>query len=227
MIGGAQAAWREVRWVVLALVGSTVVGALLRWRGVAIVAGGLLAWVCYFFRDPDRTPDAEGAEFILPRRMGGCRASLWSMRPHLFDVPATRISLFLSLFDVHVQRMPDTGVVRVVDYRPGSFAPAFLADSEANEANFIGVESERGPLLVAQMTGILARRIVCWAKPGDGLAKGQRFGLIKFGSRVDLYLPADCDVMVTPGQHVYGGQSVVARWSGNGLAKTEESVNRP
>ena len=85
--------------------------------------------------------------------------------------------------------------------------------ADANESNLVGLMTTRGPLLVVQMTGILARRIVCWPKVGERLSRAERFGLIKFGSRVDLYLPLDATVTVKPRQQVYGGQTVVARWA--------------
>ena len=97
-------------------------------------------------------------------------------------------------------------------YQPGSFAPAFLHFADENESNLVGLHTVHGSIAFTQMTGILARRIVCWKKVGDALAKGERFGLIKFGSRVDLYLPLNAEILVQPGQQVYGGQTVIGVW---------------
>jgi phosphatidylserine decarboxylase len=132
--------------------------------------------------------------------------------PYYFKSQARRISVFLSLFDVHVQRSPYEGLVELLHYQSGHFAPAFLQDTQSNEANLIGLATPHGPIAVKQIAGILARRIICWPKPGDTLARGQRLGLIKFGSRVDLLLPPQVEVLVQVGQQVYSGQTLMARW---------------
>jgi phosphatidylserine decarboxylase len=98
-------------------------------------------------------------------------------------------------------------------YQPGSFAPAFLKDTQDNESNLIGFSTPQGPIAVKQIAGILARRIVCWVNLEDEVSKGKHLGLIKFGSRVDLFLPPEVDVLVHVGQQVYGGQTIVARWT--------------
>jgi phosphatidylserine decarboxylase len=112
-----------------------------------------------------------------------------------------------------VQRSPYRGEVKFMRYTPGGFAPAFLNRADTNETNLLGIETAHGPLAVTQMTGILARRIICWTGVGDTLESGERFGLIKFGSRVDLYVPLDVDILARVGQQVYGGQTPLARWS--------------
>ena len=212
MIQGARIALREVYFIFVGLVAFTLGSALLRrWR-IAIVLAALLAWICYFFRDPERTPDLADDDVILAPADGRVTKIQRVAEPHFIRGQAQRITIFLSIFDVHVQRSPYAGRVKLIHYQPGGFAPAFMGHADENESNLLGLETARGPFAVTQMTGILARRIVCWAKLGDELARGERFGLIKFGSRVDLYLPENAIPLVQPGQTVYGGQTVIARW---------------
>jgi phosphatidylserine decarboxylase len=209
---GIRAAWREVRGLVLGLVTVCGLGMLLRRRVVALVAGGLLLAVFYFFRDPDRAPVPHAQPIILAPADGCVQAIEEVAEEHFLHGPAQRLTIFLSLVNVHVQRAVCAGEVRLIHYQPGGFAPAFLHRAERNETNFVGLMSAHGPLLIAQISGVLARRIVCWVKIGDRLVQGERLGLIKFGSRVDLYLPLHCKLLVAVGQRVYGGQTPVARW---------------
>lgn len=118
----------------------------------------------------------------------------------------------MSLFDVHVQRAPYQGTVKFLHYQPGNFAPAFLSDTHQNEHNLVVLSTPYGAIGVKQIAGILARRIVCWPGVGDELKRGERLGLIKFGSRVDLLLPVNVEVLVSVGDQIYGGQTIVARW---------------
>ncbi|GIV80190.1 phosphatidylserine decarboxylase [Litorilinea aerophila] len=210
-----RTAWREVRTIFLGLAILTGVGLATRQRWLAALGGLLWAWVCYFFRDPDRTPQDSDEAVILAAADGRIQRIEVVEEPRFFQGPARRIVTFLSLLDVHVQRSPYTGTVQQIHYQPGAFLPAYRPEADANEANFIGLSTPRGPLAVVQMTGVLARRIVCWRQPGDTLQRGERFGLIRFGSRVDLYLPLEAEVFVQVGQQVYGGQTPVARWPGS------------
>jgi phosphatidylserine decarboxylase len=207
-----RAARREVPaifWSLLALAGILLLRRRVLWAALAAAAW---AGVAAFFRDPERTPDRDDPRAILAPADGTVRKVERVDETPWMGGPVQRITLFLSLLDVHVQRSPADGQVAWMEYRPGSFAPAFQDAADANEANFVGIETARGKLLVAQMAGVLARRIVCWTAPGARLARGQRFGLIRFGSRVDLYAPLEVTVTVAPGQQVYGGQTVVAVW---------------
>lgn len=212
MVSGMVAAWREVRTIVLALVGVTVIAWLARLRGVALLGAALLGWIFYFFRDPERWPVASAGDLILAPADGKVTDIEVVEEPLFFQGPAQRVSVFLSLFDVHVQRAPFAGQVEFLHYQPGDFAPAFLKDTHSNEFNLIGFSTRHGLVGVKQITGILARRIVCWAEIGDNLERGQRLGLIKFGSRVDLLLPLEVELLVQVGQKVYGGQTVMGRW---------------
>ena len=212
MIDGFLIAWREVKAIVLGLL-ALLFFALGRGQTWLVwLSAGLLGWVAYFFRDPERTPDQTGPHVILAPADGRITDVELVEEPFFIKGQACRISLFLSLFDVHVQRAPYQGQVQFLHYQPGSFAPAFLKDTQDNEYNLIGFDTPHGPIVVKQIAGILARRIVCWVQPDDEVAAGQRIGLIKFGSRVDLLLPPDVAVQVKIGEQIYGGQTVVAHW---------------
>jgi phosphatidylserine decarboxylase len=214
MYSGITAAWREVRLIVLGLAGAGLAAWLARRRMLALACTVLLSWVFYFFRDPERAPDSDEPETILAPADGRVTDIELIEEPLLFEGPARRVSVFLSIFDVHVQHSPYEGMVRLLRYQPGGFAPAFLKDTQANESNLIGLMTPRGPVGVKQIAGILARRIICWPQVGDFLGRGERLGLIKFGSRVDLLLPPEVEVLARVGQQVYGGQTVVGRWPG-------------
>ncbi len=123
------------------------------------------------------------------------------------------VRIFLSVFDGHVQRSPVEGCIKTVEYHKGTFLDA--RDPKAhleNERNALTIETSKGPVIVTQIAGLIARRIVCWAKTGDTLKQGQRFGLIRFGSQVDLMVPMAAKIMVEPGQRVVSGETVVAKW---------------
>jgi phosphatidylserine decarboxylase len=174
----------------------------------------LTAWSVYFFRDPPRAVPQEDGLLIAPA--DGLVQMVTQATPpaelELGEQPLTRVSIFLSVFDVHVNRSPCAGVVEVLAYRPGKFVNA-SADkaSEENERMAIALRRADGKLIgCVQIAGWVARRIVCPLKPGQALAAGQRFGHIRFGSRTDLYLPPGARLLVAPGQRMIGGESVVA-----------------
>ncbi len=213
MISGVIAAWREVKAIVLGLIGVVLLMAWLRKWPLAILTTGLLGWVFYFFRDPERQPDSMAQDLIIAPADGRVMSIELVDEPHFFHGQAKRVAVFMSVLDVHVQHSPFSGVVKFLRYQAGSFKPAFLKDTAENEYNFIGLETRFGLFAIKQIAGILARRVVCWVKIDDELSRGQRMGLIRFGSRVDLFLPPETAVLVRVGQHVYGGQTVMARWS--------------
>jgi phosphatidylserine decarboxylase len=212
MLSGLFAAWREVKAIVLGLLGGILISILARQRWLSWLLLGLGGWIVYFFRDPARTPASLSPEFILSPADGRVTDVELFDEAHFFKGPARRISVFLSLFDVHVQRNAYAGEVQFLRYQPGSFAPAFLKDTHGNESNLIGLKTSHGPMAIKQIAGVLARRIICWVDLGDKVATGQRLGLIRFGSRVDLLLPPEVEVLVGVGQQVYGGQTIMARW---------------
>ena len=183
-----------------------------------------------FFRDPERVvPQAEPAIVSpadgLVTRIVDVEPPLelqvddGSGTPGLSSAPVTRISIFMSVFDVHINRAPVGGTVRRVVYIPGQFVNADLDKaSEVNERQHILIERSDGVRLAfTQIAGLVARRIVPFVKPGDIVAKGQRVGLIRFGSRVDVYLPAGTDPKVMIGQSVIAGETVLAELGQRGL----------
>ncbi len=168
----------------------------------------LAAFFLWFFRDPERAiPDAPGA-VVSPADGKVTEVS----EVEIDGRRRTRISIFLSVFDVHVNRSPIAGVVREVEYRRGQFVNALRAASAAqNEQNIVTVEGEGQVVVFKQIAGMLARRIVFRPRVGETLARGQRVGMIKFGSRVDVILEDGTEAVVRPGEHVRGGASVVGR----------------
>jgi phosphatidylserine decarboxylase len=213
MMSGVIAAWREVKAIVLSLIAAILLALAGRKHGLALGLTTVLGWIVYFFRDPERTPASFLPEAILAPADGRVTAIEIIDEPEVIQGRAWRMSVFLSLFDVHVQRCPSAGVLQFLRYQPGDFAPAFLKDTHRNEANLIGLETTYGLVGIKQIAGVLARRIVCWRQPGEKLSPGQRLGLIKFGSRVDLFLPLNkVEILIRVGEKTYGGQTVVARW---------------
>lgn len=167
--------------------------------------------ILWFFRDPNRTPLVEDGLLVSPGD-GEVVEIIREPEKRYLDDDTIRISIFLSVLDVHVQRVPISGRVTLVDHRPGQFLQAFRPEaSEVNEYIAMITESEYGRVLTKQIAGILARRCVNHAQVGDWLTTGQRFGLIKFSSRVDLFLPPDAELIVRVGDKVYGGLTPIAR----------------
>ncbi|QYN35399.1 phosphatidylserine decarboxylase [Pseudonocardia sp. DSM 110487] len=201
------------RPLVAAVAGAAAAIRIATGRGTA---AGLLATAAtaLFFRNPRRVrPPLTGV--ALAAADGTVATVSDVMPPAELDLPrepAPRVSVFLSVLDVHVQRVPVDGKVLDVAYRPGTFLSADLDKaSEDNERNAVLFEAADGTRLgVVQIAGLLARRIVCDIAPGDEVAAGETFGLIRFGSRVDVYLPAGSRVMVAPGQRTIGGETVLA-----------------
>jgi phosphatidylserine decarboxylase len=185
--------------------------ALLAWTGwlkAAILLGVIAAFMAFFFRDPERAAPAVPGAILAPAdgRVTDVRAAV----DDAFVGPAQAVSIFLSPLDVHVNRSPLAGLVVGVEYRPGAKLAAYRPEaSERNERTSISIQGEAARVVVRQIAGVLARRIVCRVRPGDKLALGERFGMIKFGSRTDLILPASVRLRVKAGDRVRGGETVV------------------
>jgi phosphatidylserine decarboxylase len=165
----------------------------------------LLASFClYFFRDPERViPDGPVAVSPADGKIVAIRTD---------DPASARISIFLNIFDVHVNRAPIAGAITSIDYKKGQFLVASReVASSQNERNIMTIEGQGGHVTFSQIAGLIARRIVCYKKTGDQVSKGERVGLIKFGSRVDVFLGPEWEITVQPGQHVSGGSSILAR----------------
>lgn len=172
--------------------------------GTVLFAIGLFCLA--FFRDPDRVIPDDPALLVSPA--DGIVTAVEKSPSGL------RISIFLSIFDVHVNRSPVAGRVQRVKYHPGRFIAAnFDKSSAENERNTLILDSERGEIRVVQIAGIIARRIICRVQPGDTLGSGERFGMIRFGSRTDLIVPPGAEPLVRIGTKVRGGSSAVARWN--------------
>jgi phosphatidylserine decarboxylase len=183
------------------------------WQIIAVLSGVSTLALLGFFRDPERFPPDEKGLIVAPA--DGKVVSIARVRDDsLFNEATTRVSIFLSPLDVHINRTPIEGQVQAVHYQPGKFLPAYKQEaSQNNEQNALRiVDSEGRKVGVVQIAGVLARRIVCRVKRGDTLDRGERFGLIMFGSRTDLYLPQGCDVRVVEGERVRGGETIVARF---------------
>jgi len=183
---------------------------VLGWIGV-----GLTIWCYYFFRDPERVPPTGKGLIVSPA--DGIVSLIEEAVPpkelEMPDAPLVRISVFMSVFNCHVNRTPIEGEITAVAYRPGRFFNASLDKASAdNERNSLRIRMVNGQdLAVVQIAGLVARRIVCFVKSGDRMRTGERFGLIRFGSRLDVYLPEGVDPLVRVGQTMIAGETILAR----------------
>lgn len=181
------------------------------WIALGIVLTLIALAVTGFFRDPERqAPTGEG---LVVAPADGKVVSVADAKS-AFPGSAKRVSIFLSPLDVHINRTPVAGTIEKVSYQHGKFLAAYKDEaSQRNEQNALTIVDSAGRTFgVVQIAGVLARRIVCRAKAGDRLARGERFGLIMFGSRTDTYLPENCRIEVAEGQRVKGGETVLARF---------------
>lgn len=198
------------------------------WSPLGWLGLGLTVWCYYFFRDPVRSvPQGEG--LILSPADGVVSLIEPAVPPPelgLGPESLLRVSVFMSVFNCHVNRLPVDGKIAAVAYRPGKFLNASLDKASLdNERNSLLVEMEDGrKLVVVQIAGLVARRIVCWGKPGQSLRAGERFGLIRFGSRLDVYLPPGVAPLVALGQTMVAGETVLADLTRSGPARTGRSL---
>ena len=201
-------------WAFIAIAAAIAVLLGWVWPPLGWVGAAATAWVTYFFRDPERvTPTRPG--LIISAADGRVQPIVRAAPPpdlELGNAPRTRISIFLNIFDVHVNRVPADGEVVAVNYRPGKFVNAALDKaSEDNERMAVRLRLDDGrDIAFVQIAGLVARRIVCDLKPGQRVRAGQRFGLIRFGSRVDIYLPDTTAPLVVAGQRAIAGETVLA-----------------
>ncbi|MEW6261698.1 MAG: phosphatidylserine decarboxylase family protein [Thermodesulfobacteriota bacterium] len=201
---------REGRPFIFVPLGVAFLSALTGGWWLAAIFGAFGLFSAWFFRDPDRrAPTGEG---VLSPADGTVILAEPVEANRFLPGRTVKISVFMSLFNVHVNRAPLTGRVDKIEYHPGRFFSANLDKASAeNEHNALIIETEdRTKIAVIQIAGLIARRIACWVKPGDALTRGQRFGLIRFGSRLDVYLPPEAVIKVRPGQKVKAGWSVLA-----------------
>lgn len=197
---------------------AAVVFGMLLGEAVFLVLAVVALAVLAFFRDPERVLPSDPSALVSPAD-GRVIAVEEGGKPHRFaPETTTRISIFMSPLDVHVNRMPASGTVEKIEHKPGRFAAAYRADaSEINESNSLLLRTPGGePIVVVQIAGWLARRIVCRIRPRTEVSRGERFGLIMFGSRVDVFLPPKVRPRVVVGDRVSAGASVLAMVTSEG-----------
>jgi phosphatidylserine decarboxylase len=214
------------------VLGGAVATLLLRrlWRPLGLPLGLLTAWCAWFFREPRRVTPTRPGVVVAPA--DGTVAHVVEAVPPaelgLGSVPMVRVSVFLTIFDVHVQRLPVDGQIRRIHYRPGKFLSADLDKaSEDNERNSMLLRTPTGEnVVVVQIAGLIARRIVCSVAEGDKATAGATYGLIRFGSRVDTYVPLGSRVLVEPGQRTIGAETVLAELAPDGVPTTGSGASQ-
>lgn len=200
-------------------VGAALVFSLLAWLGsfqvawltfVALAFGAATGFMVFFFRDPERTAPADPSAIL-----SAADGKVVSIEPlegedEYLESGGTRVSVFLSVFDVHVNRVPMAGKVDFVNWQSGSFHVAYAPEaSSENKQSIIGISNESTRLIVKQIVGVIARRIACYLNTGDDVSRGERFGLIRFGSRVDLIVQEGVCIRVEVGDRVRAGETVI------------------
>jgi phosphatidylserine decarboxylase len=200
------------RFIAAFAVGSLILGLV--WQPFFWIGLLLTAWCAYFFRDPPRVTPVDDRLVIAPAD-GVVSAVGPAVPPPELGLTGemTRISVFMNVFSCHINRAPVRGRISLIEHRPGKFLNADLDKaSMENERNSLVIESPQGPIAVVQIAGLVARRILCWAEAPGEIAIGERFGLIRFGSRVDVYLPREARPRVAVGQIAVGGETVIAEF---------------
>jgi phosphatidylserine decarboxylase len=203
--------WREGKGIILALVCSALLFYLV-FPSLVIVPVVFFLFCLYFFRNPVRSFDRKlcTRDILLSPTDGEVL--------YVEDIKkngryARKVAIFLSPFDVHVNRIPMNGVVEKIDYKPGAFGYAKRPKSSLdNEHNDVTIMTDCGPVLIRQISGMLARRICCWVHLGQRVVMAEEYGMIKFGSRVEIFVPAAVQLFVTPGQRVWAGKTMVGKW---------------
>jgi phosphatidylserine decarboxylase len=182
----------------------------LGWKQTGFIALVLTLFVLFFFRDPERTVP-EGRGMVVSPADGRVIVIKDIFEPTYLKQDVKQISIFLSVFNVHVNRSPVEGTVELVQYNPGKFHVASVDKASLdNEQTAMVVASGQNKILVKQIAGLIARRIVCYAKAGDTIKRGDRYGLIRFGSRVDIFVPKNADIKVSLGDRIKGARDVIA-----------------
>ena len=188
----------------------TTVFALAELTVLSLTGLGVTLFICYFFRDPDRVVPSKNGAVVSPADGKVVEACIKDNNPY-FEGRCLKISIFMSVFNVHVNRIPHEGRVEKINYYPGKFIPAnFSKASRDNERNAVFIKTDQGKkYCVVQIAGLIARRIICKVHDGDKMARGQRFGMICFGSRLDVYLPDDTNLNVCIEDKVKAGTSIL------------------
>lgn len=179
---------------------------------ISALVGIVFIFNFFFFRDPDRNIPL-GEDLILSPADGTVIKITEVEEPYYFKAKVKRVSIFLSVFNVHVNRIPVTGEAELVKYNPGKFLIAFdHKASEDNEQSIIGIKHKKGKLLFKQIAGIIARRIIYHIDEGDSVTAGDRFGMIRYGSRVDMFFPENVEIKVKLDDKVYGGETIIGEF---------------
>ena len=198
-------------WLYLAIFAVLTVLAYWAWPWLVILPGVVFLFIAFFFRNPERDIPTDELSLVSPAD-GVVMDVERVFEDQFLNRESIRVRIFLSIFNVHVNRSPMVGKIAFRAYRPGKMIPAFKSHaSELNEKNYVGIQNKHLQILVTQVTGFIARRIVCWVNKGDIVSKGERFGLIKFGSCTEIFVPTNVEIMVSPGDKVRGGVSVIGR----------------
>lgn len=190
----------------------TILFVWLGWYHAAVVSFALALYFAYFFRCPDRIIP-EGDDLLVSPADGTVMAVEDGVMEELFlGEPCHKITIFLSVFDVHTNRAPMAGKISLMSYTQGRFRPAYKDGvGYENERGAIGITGEKRSVLVVQIAGILARRVVLWSELGQMICKGELYGMIKFGSCTELYIPGEVEILVKKGDKVRGGSTIVGR----------------
>lgn len=190
----------------------TLIFAILHHTVLAWISLVLTLLIGHFFRDPERVGSSDSDTVVSPADGRVISIEKVEETP-FFRKTCVRISVFMSIFDVHVNRIPLSGIVRGLKYRKGRFLSANLSRAmRENEQNSIWIQAHSGvDIVITQVAGLIARRIVCWPSVGDSVIRGERYGMIRFGSRLDVYVPEDSDILIKSGDHVYGGETLLCR----------------
>jgi phosphatidylserine decarboxylase len=204
----------EGRWIFLILIAGAILGAAFHFLILTLLFGGLMLFCLWFFREPDRKPPADPALAVSPAD-GTVTLVDEVVEDQFFKRRMKRVSIFLSVFDVHVNRTPIAGQVLFTEGRGGLYLDARKPEASILNESLFWVfgsrEDQSRAVGVKQITGAIARRIVSWAQLGEQMERGERFGMIRFGSRTDLYLPLDSEILVSTGEKVKGGETAIAK----------------
>lgn len=191
-------------------------------NAIAAVLVFLAVFVFSFFRDPERAIPTEPGAVVSP---ADGRVVVVSNEENA-GRPGQRVSIFLAIWNVHVNRAPAAGTIAKMEYRPGKFFAAMKERASfENEQNVFTLSTEAGEMVFKQIAGLIARRVVSWKKQGEKIARGERIGLVRFGSRVDVWLPKDAEILVKLGENVKGGSSVLARWPAKPAVQKQSGAN--
>ncbi len=216
----------EGRWIFAILAGLALVASFLAWW-LALIFIALIVYTFVFFRDPERISPGD-PDSVVAAADGVVADIVEIEETEVLKSAMKRVGIFLSVFDVHTNRAPVGGQITYRQHREGLCLDARSSDcSGKNESMTWAFENPRATLVVKQLTGAIARRIVGWSKVGDQLRKGERFGMIRFGSRTEVYLPVDATILVNVGDRVSGGSTIIARLANPKAAQVSDlQINR-